>query len=118
MVEDTKKISKFNMASAVLERINDCLIRAFRKYQSGDISGWFYELKGIKMQIIAKLSSKERGILEQLEDDIGNKLNQYNKEAGGILSYKLIEEYNEHLQDYMELKGMLLVDKEDESVFT
>jgi len=115
MVEEEKKISKFNMAQKTMERINECLIRANKNYQDGYIRAWYFELKGIKMQVIAKLNSNERKELNDIEDNINKILN---KTLGEIKAAKYIEIYNEKLQDLMESKGLLLVDREDETVWT
>jgi hypothetical protein len=108
-----KKVSRFNMAQATLERINDCLVKGFNCYTDGNIYGWFYNLKKMKMQIISKLTKEERIKLEKIEKMV-EKLFVINKK---LVAVRFIEKYNEELQDMMEDKGLLLVDKESEVIF-
>jgi len=113
--EEEKTVSKFNMAQKTMERLNECLIRANKNYQDGFIRAWFFELRGIKMQVIAKLKTNERKELKDLEEKIKIKLS---KKFGDAMASELIENYNERLQDLMESKGLLLVDRDDETVWT
>ena len=113
--DNNKTTSKFNMAQAILQGINNTSTKAFRKYEEGNIKGWFFSLKSLKMQIISKLDKEERNQLKILEEKITKK---FNSDFTTILSVPNIENYNELLQDLMESKGLLLINKEDQTIFT
>lgn len=117
MDEDTndKIISKFNMAQAILQGVNTTMIKSFRKYEEGNIKSWFFCLKSSKMQIISKFNSDERKKLKDLELKITN---GFKNETTTLLTIPNIENYNELLQDLMEEKGLLLINKEDQTIFT
>ena len=115
MDEDNKIVSKFNMAQAILQGINNTSTKAFRKYEEGNMKGWFFCLKSLKMQIVSKLDKDEREKLSKLEEKITK---GFKNELTTLLSIPEIEKYNELLQDMMEGKGLLLINKEDQTVFT
>lgn len=131
MVETTEK-SQFNMAIATLQLIDSLRVQGANHYLRGDLSNWFFCLKNIKMQIIAKLNLDERKKLQELETEIKNirsrkdvKAILKNKEINSETKEKkyrdiyteIVERYNEMLQDLLEKKGMLLPNQEDETRF-
>jgi len=121
--------SQFNMAIASLERFNNILIEAYRCYNKGNMYGWFFTLKGLKMQIIYKIKPDERNILINIEKNIqdnskvkdiinDNKISEENKiKIINNIIAPLIESYNEKIQDIMNDRGLLLPDKIDDSIF-
>ena len=51
MLDNTNK-SKFNMSQLILETINNMKQVAATKNRTGNISGWYFEWKNIKLEII------------------------------------------------------------------
>ena len=141
-MDDINNKTKFNMSSLTLQRIHFSLYAAMNNYRQGKLKGWFEELRLIKMQFIFKLKPKEREELTDIEKEIMpliSKLNEVTSKLDSIQgsqSYadeedKLIkgksknyldardkiEKYNEKIQDLMYIKGINLIDKDDETVF-
>lgn len=117
MAYQTTEQSKFNMAQATLERLNNTLTRAFNYYIKGNIVMMYFELKSLKLQIIAKLKPNEREELLEMENRI-EYLYKNKSKINILISIPLVERYNIRLQDLMESKGLLLINKEDETIFS
>jgi len=118
-MENRSEQSKFNMAAATLEGLHESMMKSITNYRNGNIKGWFYDLKGMKFQIIAKLKEEEREKLKSIENKVSKYFSiTYTNPKAILLAIKEIENYNQALQDVMEDKGLLLVNKEDETIFT
>ena len=99
------------MSQLILETINNMKQVAATKNRTGNISGWYFEWKNIKLEIIGKLNKDERDELKLLEKKIEYRLKYPS------LAVKFIEEYIIGIQDLIELYHIGLAGQEDQTVF-
>jgi hypothetical protein len=106
--------AKFNIGLKILEIIGDRLQRAISKYASGNLVGWFFELKAIKMVIVAKIPEQSKLNLKNKEKCIADliitskKSPSKNKQALA----EEIENYNEQIQTVLLKLGIDIPQRE------
>lgn len=115
--------SKFNYATAILQRIDYLQFKATEHYRKGDLESWFYEWKAIKFQIIGKMEEKDevdyKGKLRKIESKVAfliDKSKQSDKYRKILIS--MIESYVDNIQTIIEKWGMGLINQKDETLFT
>ena len=112
MVEYTDK-SAWNLSQGLLFEIQTLLVEANSNYLSGHIDKWFFNLKAVKMRIIANLNQNERDEAKKLEEQISIDLENWRLRRSAKPAVEGIEKYNELLFDYMEVYGLLLKKERD-----
>jgi hypothetical protein len=100
--------SAWNLSIALLYEMQNLLQAASNNYLAGRIDMWFFNLKAVKMRIIADLDEDERLKLKKLEVDIAIALENWRLKKGSAAAVEQIENYNEQLFDLMEKYGLLL----------
>ena len=100
--------TKFNMSAATLMRLDELLRKAMACYYSGNLKGYFFALKNVKLQSMFKFNEDERKKLYKYEV-------AFSKEKTNSRRWLIIEKYNECLLDYMDKYGLLLPNKIDDS---
>ena len=105
-MEETSK-TKFNMASASLQRLDELLRASIFYYRKGDVRNFFFALKNVKLQSMFKFKQKERKMLRQIEKAYSDKSNYLKRWA-------ILELYQEKLMDLMDKYGLLLPNQDNE----
>lgn len=104
--DDVTKVA-WNLSSNLIMEIGSLLQKATVRYLRGDIEGWFFCLKAIKMRIIQHLDKDEREDLKEKESSMAEQKNN-SQELG-----KLTEQYNTKIMDLLNRYGYLIGEKED-----
>lgn len=112
-----KEQTRFNYATAILQRVDYSQFKASEYYRKGDLDNWFFELKNIVYQLYGKFIDDEIRKLEKLEGKINIFLNKNRSKTQNKILTRLIEKYLRGIQSKIEDMGMGLVNKEDDTVF-
>ena len=110
---NTTSAVSWNLSQQLIFELNNLLVLADKRYLSGNISGWFFHLKAVKMRITQSLNNDERKILEGFEKQIIVFENLKPTPENRTLLVTLIEKYNEQLMDFLEKYGYLIQKKKD-----
>lgn len=110
--------SKFNYATAILQRIDYLQFKANELYLKGDIDGWFFTLKNIKFNLDGRLKDDENIEIEKIEARVNFMIPKMGKsDKHRRITIILIEIYLRYLQKKIEEWGMGLVNQKDDTHF-
>lgn len=130
MVEEMTALSAFNLSQGLMMDLQLLLNKAVQDFIRGDIKGFYYNLKGIKLMFSFSFSKEERNELKQLEQKISVELQKLSVDNVGFQridnrqiiakrnALKAIEDYNEKILDLLDKYDLLLKRKEDRTKIT
>lgn len=116
---------KFNIGSSQLMLISSLLSKATSNYLTNNNGQWYHTMRGVKQQIIPRLTAVERQELTDMEIKLNCKVNELNKaqlesitgtKRWSVLNNQLAElviPYDTRIREMLEQKGYLVPTQED-----
>lgn len=110
--------TEFNSSVATLQRIDESLRGCANASFNKEYYKWFNYLQIIKREAIVKMKDKEKVECNKLFNNLTNTFSVYNVSEGDknkieINLFNQLDSCEIFLRDFMNIKGMLMHDKDD-----